>query len=240
VGGAERAGHPLGMAGFIVTGPAERRRERVGRPRPRGKRGDERGVDAAGQEHPDRHVGDGADRDGVGEDLEQVVGVEGLIAHIGGRPSRRVRAAAIPPPLPRFELGDPAVDRQGSWHVPELEVRRQRVGVDLRPEALHPPHSAELAREHDPVWRVPDVQRLLADGVAGEPQLLPPHVPQGDGVHAVHLVEGLPDAPAGDGLEEHLGIAGADEGGTQDLEPAAELAMSVDLPVERDHPPAVL
>src|SRR5207248_1614575 len=76
------------------------------------------------------------------------------------------------------------------------------------------------------------VQGLLAHAIAGEKQSLPLAIPDGVGEHPVQALHALL-APLLPGVHQHLGVATGAEAMAGGLELGPQLAMVVDLPVER-------
>ena len=87
--------------------------------------------------------------------------------------------------MARRQLGDAAEDRPRMRHVLVRQVFVERLRVDLARHARHLQQALQLAGEQQPPGLVAIDQRLLPQPIAGQQQLLPPGVPDGQGEHAV-------------------------------------------------------
>ncbi len=139
----------------------------------------------------------------------------------------------------RRQLGDAPEDRPRMRHVLVGQVIVQGLRVDLPRHAGHFQHALQLAGEQQPARLVPIDQRLLAQPVAGQEQLPPPGVPEGEGEHAVQVREHLRPLVLVE-MDEHFRVALGAEAVAGPLQPAAELAEVVDFAVEDDPHRAVL
>jgi len=208
------------------------------------------GVDAAGQEHPDRNIRQGV----LGHHRAQQC-VELLDRGAGIGPVARglgVPVALDPEPavLPghdaaRGELANPCVDRLGGRDHPVVdrlggrdhpvgEEVPDRGGVHLRAAELE--QSLQLRREGDTTRQLPIEQRLDAEPVAGGHQSPVAPVPDREGEHAAKLRD-RPGTLFREQTEQDLGVGlGVEWAG----EIPAQLAEVVDLPVVDHHVVAVL
>ena len=125
-------------------------------------------------------------------------------------------------------LRQPVVERGGG--------QTQRVDRELRAERGH--DRLQLGGEHHALAPGHDVQRLDAERVAGEGDLVGGQVVDGEGEHAAEPPQAVrpPGAP---GLEHHLGVGPRDEGGAQAFEVRAQLAVVVELAVVGERQPAL-
>ena len=183
----------------------------------RGQGGDAAGVDPAGEQHPDRHVGDqvGADRVARGRSRSSAASssCRPRATLVGRRPAAAARSGgpATSPPLPaeqmpRGQLAGLGEDRQRRRDRVEGEVGGDRLGVDRTREARLLEHRLQLRGEGEPCRDEPVVERLDPEAVAGQQQPPLALVPEGDREHppqpldeavAVLLVE----------VDQHLGVA---------------------------------
>src|SRR5205085_478167 len=106
----------------------------------RGERGQDRGVDASGQQHPYRDIGEEVGADGfaqtVAELRRQLLRRLFSEAALGRRLGARVadQAQSIPSAerdVPRGELAGCPVDRERRGHRVECQERLQRLRIDL-------------------------------------------------------------------------------------------------------------
>ena len=206
-----------------------------------GQRGQRRGVDAAGQQHADRDVGDEVRAHRVAQALAQLVGerLPRLVAVLQRRPLVGValdpRHARLPHQhVAGRQLADLAIDRPRPVDRVEGEEGLERVEVDLaRGQRL------ELRREHE-VLAVAVVERLDPEAVAREHEPAPLRVPHRDREHAPQpLGEARPVLLVE--VDEHLGVGvRRAEAMAGRLELRPQLGVVVDLAVLDDDDPPVL
>ena len=99
------------------------------------------------------------------------------------------------------------------------------------------PQRLRLRPEHQRRTKACVIQRLLAEAVADQRQLVPPVVPRGDGEHAETLLHRGLDPPDGKALDEHFRIRVASKRTALRGEFTSQLARIVDLAIEHDHEP---
>ena len=220
--GLEDLGDHIGVAKFValaltdVVKPDAERGESL-LTRARQQPDDQARVQTAGQQHAHRNVGDHAP---PYRGLERP---EHLPRPVLLRPCGTLRTAAVigrPVGVDRAlpvrldghhgggrELAHPLEDRVGSRNhpVPAEEVM-QRDGVDL---GVHTP-SRQQRRERrgEPygVWTLREVERLDAEPVARQGEPPPAVLEYRKGEHPEQVLD-APPAPAGVGLQDHLGVA---------------------------------
>ena len=236
-------GEPPGEIRFVCTcgaGAEVLRGERVGggiaRQRPAGDHGG--GVEAAAQERRDRHVAHQVGPDGL---VEPVHDLRFQLARSGGPLSREIpvlpgREAAGVIPLgrvARLELANCAERCRGRRDVPELEIRVERVPVELSMRQADNVECLQLRREPDSPGSGRDVERLDAEPVAGEEQRLLGRVPDGEREHAAQPLHALRPVLFVE-MQDDLGVALSGEHVSLRDQPTPELAVVVDLAVEDD------
>src|SRR5690606_8562415 len=117
---------------------------------------------------------------------------------------------------------------------------RERVAVDGAVEGRVRFQRVDGRREHVLARAEPAVvERLLAEAVPDQVQPALPTVPQREREHAVDPVQGAPQAPAGDRLDQHLRVGVPAERDPAGRELRGELAVAVDLAVVGEHPTPV-
>ena len=200
------------------------------------------GVQAAGEQHAHRHVGDHPAAYRGGQRLQQGV------LPVAGRPvgARRVPGEGRVPVDPlvgaavrlvdpdggRGELGDAPQDGARRRHdAVEAEVVRQRHRVDGGVDPATGQQGGQGAGEPHHARRLGQVERLDAEPVPGQHQ--PAGVPLGDrdGEHADQVVDEV-EPPLGVRLDHHLAVAGGEEAVPLGLQLLAQLAVVVDAAVE--------
>ena len=97
----------------------------------------------------------------------------------------------------------------------------------------------DLGCEQEVVADLGVVDRLDAVAVAGQHELAARSVPDGEGEHAVQSLE-RSKAPFLVGAQHDLGVRARAESVPDGLELPPQLAEVVDLPVEREHDPALV
>ena len=118
-------------------------------------------------------------------------------------------------------------------HVLIGQIFVEGLRVDLARHARHLQNALQLAGEQQPARLVTVDERLLAQPIAGEHQLLPPGVPNGQGEHAVQMRHELRPFVFVE-MDKHFGIAIGAEAMPGPFEPAAEVAEVIDFAVEDD------
>jgi hypothetical protein len=185
--------------------------------RPRGvalhERGDETGVDAAGEEDAQRHIGDHAQGHGVAEEV--VEGLQGFVlraveAVVGAAlgDEHRVPVLGLFYRLadgqdgPRHQLLHAFDDRPGRGDVAVARVERGRFRID---DALDV-QRVELRGPLHAVRRQRVVERLYAGAVTDQRERALVRVPEGEGEHADRLAHRLLQAPLLDAGEQYLRV----------------------------------
>ena len=168
------------------------------------------GIQAAGQEAGDRHVGDQVRRDRLLDHRAQVSGLPGggLGRDVGDLPvrlhvGRAVRPEAGPGPGGQLAhlvdgtalLGQPVIEHRGDQRA-RLDPQ---LGADGRDQRL------ELGGEHHAVAARQVVQRLDAERVPGQDQVAGALVDDGEREHAAEPAQRI-RSPAPPRLEHHLGV----------------------------------
>ena len=210
-------------------------------------RGDQRRVEAAREEHADRHVRDHAIAESVDEHglellLELALGARQRLARLERRPvaaCHRFADFAQLQPVPGQQLVHSPVDGARRRDVPELEVFAERVAVDLgAPRAESAQRLQFRAEPQRPaVPRV--IQRLDAQAVADQPETALALLPQRDREHADEPVD-RGDPPLAQRREHDLGVAAAAKAVAAPFELRSDLGEVVDLAVEHHDELAVV
>ena len=205
------------------------------------ERREEPRVDAAGEQHADRHVGDEVRAHRVAQARAAFLDELGLVLAVARRQRPRPREsleldAAVGPRerVARRQLADVDEDRARRRHAVERQERFERVEVDIPVR-----EGVELRRERQLAADGAVVQRLDPEAVAREHEPPGARVPDGDREHAA---QPLPQArpPFLVAVREHLGVAMRAEPVTGAFELVLELAVVVDLAVLDDDDGAVL
>ena len=211
---------------------------------------DQGGIDAAGKERADRHVGDHPAANRV---LQQEVefghdlGVRALLGIAGGQSDRvpvggqaRGTARVDLQPMAGGELAHAAVDALRARHEPPAQERGQRVAIHLawRRGAGH--ERLQLRAEGHEFPGAGPVERLLAQAVARQDELAVPAVPGREGEHADRPLQRRRDAPGGQRFHQHLGVRVPAKPLARPAEFGAQVAGVVDLAVEHQDHPAVV
>ena len=215
------------------------------------QRHDQRGIDAAGKEGAERHVGDHLLADRSPEPaLQRLNGrflrsreriSQPLPDDLGHVPVGGHRLQAIRPDAHdgrRLDLPDAGVDRMRCRDVVVAEIERQRVAVD---RALPPRMGLEtlqLRSEEKQLAHPAEVERLLADPVPDQVERPLGAVPQREGEHPGHRLHRRHQAPPLDGGQHHLGVRVTAPAGPMGLLLLPELLPVVDLAIEHDDVPA--
>ncbi len=218
-------------------------------PRPflaRGERRQPGRVDAAGEQHPDRDVGDQVGADRVAQRLAQLPreAVDRAAPGFGGGDRARARVA-LPAHLSaapgeqraRGQLARLGEDRQRRRDRVEGEIGGDGPGVDLAREAGLLQHRLQLGGEGERPVRDAVVEGLDPEAVAGEQQAPLPGVPERDREHAPQPLEEAVAVLLVE-MDEDLGVAVGGEPVPEPLQLLAQLAVVVDLAVldDRDRP----
>ncbi len=245
--GVERAGHQVGVvelvAGLAVAAvEADAERAQVLLAGLGEQRHDEAGVQSAGEQHPDRHVGDQpsayrrAQR--VADRGPPVGGVHprvGGLPHVVGSPVHLLAAAPVRLDHPqggRRQLAHAAQHgaRRGHDGVPgQVVVQRHR--VDARVDVAGGQQRGQGGGEPEPPRRLGEVERFDAEPVAGQDQPPPGPVDQPDREHADQVVDET-FTPVRVRHQDHLGVAGGCEGVPGAPQLLAQLRVVVDAAVE--------
>ena len=200
---------------------------------------DDRRVDPAGEKRPQRHVALQSHLDRRSQQLPQ------LAAILFGRPivldvevGLPVRPYVEPPLAPhgvvtRRKLGDALENRPRMRHVLIREVFVEGLRVDLPRHARHLQDALEFAGKQQPARLVTINQRLLPQPIAGQHQLLPPGVPDGQGKHAVKVCNEFWPVVFVE-MDQHFGVALSAEAMPGPFQSAAEVAEVIDFAVEND------
>ena len=206
----------------------------------RRQRGQRRGVDAAGEEHPHRHVGEQVGADGVEQPLAQLGGqlARGLPADVGRGGGSRPGIALDPgvgaglpgQQVAGGQLASGAEDRQRGGDRVERQEGVERVQVDLPGKARVAQQRLELRGEGQRAGVRPPVQRLDPVRVPGQHQPAAGGVPHGDREHASQPLDEA-RAPLLVEVDQHLRVAAGDEPVAAGEQLLAQLAVVVDLPV---------
>ena len=178
----------------------------------RHRRRDQRGIDAAGQEHPERHIGDQAIGDRGIEARDQIA--EGVIVAgiVGARLCREVVPAGYrnavrvePEHVPGRQRHDPRPDRRWIGEIAKAEQQAKRGRVDAVAGVAQTIEGDEFGREGQPPTVVGIEQRFFAEPVARQHQRAVVRIPQREGEHADQPVEQTlaPVPPPG---EQNLGV----------------------------------
>jgi hypothetical protein len=200
----------------------------------RRERREHAGVDAAREQHADRHVRDEVRTHRVAEPRPQLLDeLRLVVVPLGQRPRAREplepRGAALPDEqVAGRQLAHLAEDRERRRHRVEREERLERVEVDLAAR-----QRAQLRRESELVAAGAVVERLDPEAVAREHEPLPRRVPERDCEHAAQPSREV-EAPLLVAVDEHLGVAVRREAMAVALEPVAQLGVVVDLAVLDD------
>jgi len=115
------------------------------------------------------------------------------------------------------------------------EKARECRPADRRPFARSRKQCLQFGAEHEQAADFAPVQRLDAETVADEGEGPGQPVPDGEGEHADEGLDGLADAPAAERLDHGLGVGVATEHVAQRREARAQIAVTVDLAVVREH-----
>jgi hypothetical protein len=193
---ADPVRHDSGLGALVVEGVVVHDRERLHPAREPGRQGsDDRRVDAARQQHPDRNVRYEVLRDRARQRLLELarerlqipfesrlsrsVVVDVAALHRG---STRLQAHAGS----RSQLPDPAPERVGRGHEAEREQVLQAHGIDAAVGPGHRQQRRQLRRERPAAPLEPgDVERLLSRAVASQQHLAAAGVEQRQREHAV-------------------------------------------------------
>jgi hypothetical protein len=140
------------------------------------------------------------------------------------------------------QLGNAAKDRPGRRHVAQAQVFRDRTRLDTGVEARDRTHCVQLGGEDQIAVDHAPVQRLLAEPVSAEMQLLSLTIPEREGEHPGDAAQGVPDAPAREALDEDLGVGMATPFRrlSGDIDLTANVAVVVDLAVVQEDEAAVV
>ena len=215
LGGHARVGQlVLGLRGVLGIADAEglERAARIGGAQHR--RRDQGRVEPAREERADGNFGHQADLGGVVDAPLQLVGRLGLgrrrgVARLDLRqiPVARHRDLAAVPlhDRRRRQLLDAAEHRQRRRDIAQGEVGAERVVVDGAVHLRHGQERLDLGAEHQVAAQLRVVERLDAQAVAREDQLLDAVVPDGEGEHAAELL-GAVGAPFFVGVDDDFGV----------------------------------
>ena len=204
----------------------------------------QRAVDAAGQEAADLHVGDlvGAHAlvERVLDDVGPFLKALGTVDLIGDLVEALDGGFAV---LEHHEmtgrhLMDVLEHGLRVVHVLEAQVLRQGLAVELLLEARVRQEGFDLAAPDQTAALMLVVQRLDAEDIARQHQLLALVVPNGDGEHAAQALEHA-RAPLLIAVDDGLGIAVGFELVALALKLGTQLLEVVDLAVERDSHAAI-
>jgi hypothetical protein len=135
-------------------------------------------------------------------------------------------------PLARAELADLLERRHRIRDVAEREVRRDRLGVELRVHEAARQHALQLRAEDDHVVRERVVERLDAQPVAHEHTAAALAVPDREREHAAQAVRQRRAVLLVE-VREDLGVAAAAEHVAAIPQPLAQRGVVVDLTVLR-------
>ena len=200
-----------------------------------GERRERARVDAAGEQHADRHVRDQVRAHRVAQARAALLDELRLVLVVARRQRARAReagerrAAVVPGQrVAREQLADVPEDRERRGHDVEGEERLERVEVDVAVR-----QRVELGRERELAVDVAVGERLDPEAVAREHEPPLARVPDRDGEHAAQPLP-QPRAPLLVAVHEHLGVAAAAEPVPGPLELVHQLAVVVDLAVLDD------
>ena len=204
-----------------------------------GQRRQRRGVDASGEQDPDRHVRDQMGAHGVAEPLAQldreVPAALGAHLALGDRGRARVARDLGLAPLPGQKVAGGQLarlleDRQRSRDRVEGQERLQGIRVEVARESRLPQQRLQLRAEGEDPIGDPVVEGLDPEPVPGQQQPAAARVPEREREHSPQLLD-----EAGPTLlvevDQDLGVAVGGEGVAAALEVPAQLAVVVDLTV---------
>jgi hypothetical protein len=119
------------------------------------------------------------------------------------------------------------------------EIRGERLGIQLARDAGMLEHRLELGGEREAVGEHGIVERLDPEPVARQHQRARGVVPDGEAEHSLEVVEGV--GPAGlPRVHDRFGVRARAEHVSRRGQPRGQLAIVVDLAVERDPDGAIL
>jgi hypothetical protein len=250
--GLELAGHEVGVEELVAALAAARLEPDAERGEPAlpllgQQRHDVAGVDAAGQQHPDRHVSDHPPLDRQLQLLVQglrpfrlgqagVPGERRLPVHVvARRPVRFDRADRG-----RRQLAHPGQDRpRRRHHRVERHVVLERHPVDRRVHLAGRQQRRQRRRETQPPRRLGQVHRLDAEPVAGQDDASGSVLDQREREHPEEVRHAV-GAPAVVRLDDHLGVRGGEEPVAGRRESGPQLLVVVDAAVEDQGEPQLL
>ena len=253
--GAEVPGDGGGMVGFVEIGIVETDGEGLDLAHVRRvhQRHDGGGIHPAGQERPERHVGDHAALHGILQQTFEAVGQFGIAASEWVCQSRPRHGPRVPErggvrlALPWHgqdsagrKLEHVLVDRMRSRDVTVPQIRSHRRLVDPRLEVRVLVQPLELGGEHELLAEPGPVKRLDAETVAHQREGAVLTVPNGDGEHADQTRHRLRDAEFGDRFDDDFRIGVSAEVASAFLQVGANFLEVVDLAVEDDDVAAVM
>jgi hypothetical protein len=204
----------------------------------------QRGIDPAGEQQPDRDVGQKLALDPLAEQV--VIGLDRILDRALEALDHRLDVAGEAmrhglevdhQEMARRQAMDPLPEGVRRGHEAERQEGLEGVRVDAEARLVLPLEGPDLGGEdqaairHDAV-----IDRLDAEGVAGEIELARLEIDRGEGEHAVQAGDGRRHAVGGEAFHQRLGIGMA---APVDLELTAEVQVIVDLAVI-GHPPAAV
>ena len=184
--------------------------------------GDQGGIDAAGKEHPHRHIGDQpVAHPGIEEGFEPLQPLalalagpgRALLIGVGAPVAADLRAPlGMGQDMAGGELLQAAAQAVLARQIFEGEEARHGAGIDRQIAAGGMgQHGAGLGAEDEGPIGLRVIERLLPEAVAGEMEAAGLRLVEGEGEHAVDLLQGRGHAVTLEQAEQHLGIATVDE-----------------------------
>ena len=209
------------------------------RHRARGDGGQQAGIEAAGEEHAERNVGDRLPPHRL---IQQRIQALQRAGGRGGRgPGQRRRPEALHAGATAIEgeqpgggqLLDALPARQRARQVFELQQRigRGRIGPGIAQRRVAP-QRGDFRAEHQGAAGERVIERLLAEPVAREMQRAGGAAAPGEREHAVDAGQGFAHAVAAQQLEQHLGVGAVAQHHAGGAQLVGEGGETVDLAVE--------
>jgi hypothetical protein len=231
----QRVGPEVGVAAREVDRVAVQRSVVV----PSGERGEGAGVQPAGDEHTQRHVGDELVAHDVVQQSPDGSCRRGQVVLVRRALQRPVPAVVQPVAVDahrpaRHDLPEAQVHRVAGASGADDEHVGEAVRVDLRGEPRVRQHRLGLGAEQQAVGQLRVEQRLHAQVVAGQQQRLLPVVPHGEGEHALQVLDD-PFTPLQVAAQQHLRVGTGAELVALGDQVRAEPCVVVDLAAEHDH-----
>ena len=209
-------------------------------------RSDDAGVEAAGKEDADRHVGHQANLHRLASAAPELLCQFVVAAGVGLGRKDGVPVAAHAQ-LPRLvdadarwrKLEDLRKSGQARRHVAQREVEIERLFIELIRHAGIAEERLHLRTKRKPISAEMIIERLLAQAVAREQEPPARRIPDDKGEHAAQPL-GQRIAPLFVAVDQHLGVALAAEEMALGDQLGAEIEVIVDFAIEGDVNGAVL